>query len=323
MRRYFLNRLLQSLALLFIVLTINFLLFRVMPGDPVRLLFHDPRITAEQQEALSRVFGLDKPLIVQYGYYLRNTFSGDLGMSFFYRSAAGPIIFERLTNTIILLVPAVALSILLGSFMGAIAAWKRGGQLDTGILATSLLFWSTPVFWLGLAIILLFIGVAPISGMRTAGAEYENIFARLKDLLSHMALPLVTEALVLQAQYTMIMRSSLLDVLTEDYIMTARSRGFSEAAILRKYAVPNAMLPMITLIAINLGLLVAGAIQVETVFSWPGVGRLMYDSIIQRDYPVLQGSFLVVAVAVIVANLIADLIYGYLDPRVRIERAGS
>lgn len=319
MREYLLNRLVQSLALLLAILTINFFLFRVMPGDPVRLLFHDPRITAEQQQVLSRLFGLDKPLLVQYGYYLKNTLSGDFGMSFYYREPAGPIIFERLVNTLILLVPAVLLSILMGSFLGAISAWKQGTRLDTTIFSSALIFWSTPVFWLGMAVIIFFIGIAPISGMRTAGAEYPNIYANLKDLISHMALPLITEALVLQAQYTMIMRSSLLDVLVEDYIVTARSRGFSEATILRKYAVPNAMLPMITLIAINIGLLVAGAIQVETVFSWPGVGRLMYDSIIQRDYPLLQGAFLVVAVSVILANLIADLVYGYLDPRVRVE----
>jgi peptide/nickel transport system permease protein len=321
MRTYFLNRLLQSLLLLLVILTVNFFLFRVMPGDPVRLLFHDPRITAEQQERLSRLFGLDKPLIVQYGYYLVNTLRGDLGMSFFYREPVAPIIFKRLANTIILLLPSVCLSILIGGFLGSISAWKRGTKLDAAIFSSSLLFWSTPLFWLGLAIILLFIGIWPISGMKTAGADYPNLLAQVKDLLSHMALPLITETLVLQAQYTMIMRSSLLDVLTEDYIVTARSRGFAEKTVLRKYAVPNAMLPMITLIAINMGLLVAGAIQVETVFSWPGVGRLMYDSIIQRDYPLLQGAFLIVAISVIVANLIADLIYGYLDPRVRIGGA--
>ena len=199
MRKYFLNRLVQSLVLLFIILTVNFILFRVMPGDPVKLLFYDPRITVEQQQVLRGLFGLDKPLAIQYGLYMVNTLRGDFGMSFFYHQPAGPIIFERLRNTLILLFPSVCLAALIGGILGSISAWKRGTKLDTVIYGSSLVFWSTPLFWLGLAMILLFIGVLPISGMKTAGAVYPNMFAQMKDLLSHMALPLIAETVVLQA----------------------------------------------------------------------------------------------------------------------------
>jgi peptide/nickel transport system permease protein len=317
MKQYFIKRLTQSIALLLLIITITFFLFRILPGDPVRLLFHDPRITAEQQKRLSQLFGLDKPLHIQYYFYMINTLKGDLGTSFRYREPVISIVSKCLLNTIILVVPATVLAIFLGGVLGAIASWKRETKVDSTILGFSLLFWSTPAFWLGMGLILVFVGILPISGMYTAGAEGHGFFTQLHDLLSHLLLPGITLTLILQAQFTIIMRNSLLDVMTEDYITTARSRGFKESTILRKYAVPNAMLPMTTLIAINLGVAVGGAVQTETVFSWPGLGRLMYDSIIMRDYPLLQGSFLIFACSVLAANFVADILYAYLDPRIK------
>ncbi len=316
-RSHFLKRLLQCLLLLYIVVSVNFLLFRVLPGDPVRLLFNDPRMTEEAREILYATFGLDKPFLTQYWLYIGNTLRGHLGTSFVYSMPVGSIVGDRLLNTVVLVGPATILAILLGGLLGVICAWKRATTTDSTILGIVLILWSTPTFWLGLLLIIAFFGILPIAGMAAAGASTLPFFLRLKSNLAHLVLPLSTLTLALTGQYAMIMRSILIDVLTEDYITTARSRGFGEGYILQKHAVPNAMLPMTTIIAINIGLIVGGAIQTETVFSWPGIGRLMYDSIIMRDYPVLQGSFLIVGVCVILANFTADILYTYLDPRVR------
>lgn len=313
---YVIKRFFQTIIMVWLVVTVTFFLFRVLPGDPIRIMFRDPRITAEQQERLAEVFGLDKPLYMQYFYFLSSTFKGDLGMSFKYREPVMQIVSKRLVNTLILVVPAGLIAILLGGVLGAIAAWKRETSVDSSILGFSLLFWSTPAFWFGMGLIVVFAGILPISGMSNVGMEVQGVFGHLGDQLKHMILPVITLALVLQAQYTMIMRNTLLDVLTKDYIKTAKSRGFRDVTILRKYAVPNAMLPMTTLIAINIGFIVGGAIQTETVFSWPGLGRLMYDSIIMRDYPLLQGSFLLFAISVLLAIFMADITYAYLDPRI-------
>ncbi|MCD6472244.1 ABC transporter permease [Candidatus Aerophobetes bacterium] len=319
MREYLIKRIIIIILLIWTIVTVNFVLFRMIPGDPVRLLFFDPRITAEAQKKLASNFGLDKPLYGQYFIYLSNLVKGDWGKSFLYREPVLGIVTKRLFNTLILLVPAVLLAVIIGNLLGVIAAWKRGTKIDTSILSFVLICWSLPAFWLGIVLIIVFINIFPISGMTSVGSEYLSIFQQIKDVLYHMILPLVTESIVLVGEYTLIMRGTLSEVLTEDYITTAKSKGFGDFYILRNHAVPNAMLPMITLIAINFGLIVGGAIQVETVFSWPGVGRLMYDSIMTRDYPVLQGTFLVVAIAVVLVNFMADILYPYFDPRVKLK----
>jgi len=320
-REYLIKRIIIIILLIWTIVTVNFVLFRMIPGDPVRLLFFDPRITAEAQKKLASSFGLDKPLYGQYFIYLSNLVKGDWGKSFLYREPVLGIVTKRLFNTLILLVPAVLLAVIIGNLLGVIAAWKRGTKIDTLILSFVLICWSIPAFWLGIVLIIVFINtnIFPISGMKSVGSEYLSIFQQIKDVLYHMILPLVTESIVLVGEYTLIMRGTLSGVLTEDYITTAKSKGFGDFYILRNHAVPNAMLPMITLIAINFGLIVGGAIQVETVFSWPGVGRLMYDSIMTRDYPVLQGTFLVVAIVVVLANFMADILYSHFDPRVKLK----
>jgi peptide/nickel transport system permease protein len=223
-----------------------------------------------------------------------------------------------LVNTLWLVIPSQILSIVVGILLGLLAAWKRGKATDLGSLAFSLFLWSLPTFFLG--IILLFVGVRyfdlPIGGKQTIGAEYANIFEAAVDLFTHLLLPTLTLTLVLIGEYMLIMRSSVLDVFSEDYILTAKAKGLSTYQIIRGHALKNAMLPMVTLIAINLAFTVSGAIQVEEVFSWPGLGHLTIEAVSERDYPVLQGAFLLLAVAVVVANLIADLVYGWLDPRV-------
>jgi len=317
MQRFILKRLVISLFLIWVVVTLNFFLFRILPGDPVRFLFNDPRMTEEIRQRLYASFGLDKPLPVQYGLYLLNAARGELGKSFVHLEPVAKIVGEKLVNTIILVGPATLIAIILGSLLGVVMAYRRGTTTDTGILGMVLLFWATPTFWVGLLIIVAFLGVLPTSGMFAPGASYLPFSQKIGSLLSHLILPLITLSFALTGQYAMIMRNTLIDILSEDFITTAKSRGFRDHYILRRHAVPNAMLPMTTIIAINIGLIMGGAVQTETVFSWPGIGRLMYDSILTRDYPVLQGSFLIMAICMITANFIADILYGFFDPRVR------
>jgi peptide/nickel transport system permease protein len=327
--RYLLRRIGWALVTILVVVTFNFFLFRVLPGDPAKQGAKDPRLNPDTQAALTERFGLDKPLFLnvgsgelfdsQYFIYLGNLLQGDMGTSYASPDkTVGELLGDALVNTLILVVPAQVLSIVLGILLGLVAAWKRGKATDLGALSFSLFMWSLPTFFL--AIILLFVGARffdlPIGGKQTIGADYATIFEAAADLLSHLILPTLTLTLVLLGEYMLIMRSSVLDVFSEDYILTAKAKGLSTSRIIRGHALRNAMLPMVTLIAINLAFTVSGAIQVEEVFSWPGLGHLTVEAVSERDYPVLQGAFLILAVAVVFANLIADLIYGWLDPRV-------
>ncbi|MDI6769563.1 MAG: ABC transporter permease [Anaerolineales bacterium] len=338
--QYLLKRLGWSVFTIAFVLVLNFFLFRVLPGDPARAGVHDPRLKQEAVEAIRVRFGLDKPVIncfeslnpvrfgscdvnpleTQFFIYVRNLFKGDLGISYHTNRPVAEILAERLWNTILLIGLGQILSIFLGVALGIFAAWKARTAIDYGALLTSLLAWSLPTFWLG--IILLFWGSAhglPIAGKATPGTSSWPLMQQWGDVLRHMLMPTLTYTIVYLGEYTLIMRSSLLDVLAEDYILTAKAKGLNTFQILKDHALKNAMLPLVTVIAINLGFTVAGVLQIEAVFSWPGLGGAIYESVLRRDYPILQGAFLLIAVAVILANLIADLTYSYLDPRVQSE----
>ena len=314
---------------IFVVVTFNFFLFRVLPGDPARAGGKDPRLTPETQASLQERFGLDKPVFInleggnpldsQYFIYLGQLAQGDLGVSYQFRDQpVGDLLGEALVNTLWLVLPAQFLSIVIGMGLGIVAAWRRRTAVDFGSLGFALFVWSLPTFFLG--VILLFFGARwlglPTGGRATVGAEYASIWEAAADLLAHLALPTLTLTLTLLAEYLLVMRSSVLDVFSEDYILTAKAKGLTTYRIIRDHAMGNAMLPMVTLIALSFGFIVAGALQTETVFSWPGLGLLTVTAVSQRDYPVLQGAFLLLAVAVVIANLVADLVYGYLDPRV-------
>jgi len=316
---YVVKRLVISLVTIVAITAFNFFLFRILPGDPIRLLYRNPNLTQEQLRALNAKFGLDKPLYEQFLVYIVNSLVGEFGLSFFYKKPVTDILIPRLINSIILILPATIAAVLLGMFSGVIAAWRRGERLDVAIVGVAMGLYSIPTFWLGGMFILFSIYYLhlPIGGMVTHGVVHPDIFSYLSDVLSHFILPFTTLTLVLYGQFTIIMRNSLIDVLTEDYIQTAKAKGADAFRILRRHALPNAMLPMISIIAINLGLVVGGAVLTETVFSWPGVGRLIYDAILRRDYPILQGAFYIIALSVVLANLVADILYGYLDPRVR------
>jgi peptide/nickel transport system permease protein len=327
------------LTILFVIL-LNFFLFRVLPGDPARAGIRDPRLTKDAIEAIRVRFGLDKQVIncfetlnpvkvgscavnpfdTQFFIYIRNLAQGELGISYHYNRPVADLLKQDLWNTILLIGAGQILSIIIGVIFGLFAAWKARTMVDYGALIISLLAWSLPTFWLG--IILLFWGSnngLPIGGMSTPGTSSLPFGERAADIFRHMLLPTLTYTIVYMGEYMLIMRSSLLDVLSEDYILTAKAKGLNTFQILKDHALKNAMLPLVTVIAINLGFTVGGAIQIESVFSWPGLGGAIYEAVVRRDFPVLQGAFLLIAVAVIFANLIAELTYSYLDPRVQTE----
>ena len=319
------------------VLVLNFFLFRVLPGDPARAGVRDPRLSPQAQEAIRARFGLDRPVInclesihplrpgpcftnpldTQFFRYLANLLQGELGFSYQNSQPVAGILRERLWNTVLLLGAGQVLAILLGVALGTAAAWKANTPIDHAALVASLLIWSLPTFWLGMVLLFWGSGLGlPIGGKSTPGLGAAG-WASWVDLIRHLILPTLTQTIVFMAEYMLIMRSSLLEVLAQPYILTARAKGLGTFQILRDHALRNAALPLVTLVALNLGLTVAGAIQVETVFSWPGLGLATFEAVNRRDYPLLQGVFLLLALSVVCANLAAELLYSWQDPRVK------
>ncbi len=316
------RKLAQALVTVIAIILLNFILFRMMPGSPERVLLRNQYLTQEKIDEVRAQWGLDKPLIPdQLVGYVQATLKGDLGYSFFFRGTpVTDVIGQRFWPTIMLIGLGEFISIIVGLTIGSYAGWKRGSLADRIGSGLSLILYSMPYFVIGLPLIMIFaagLGWFPTSGMLTVGATYPSFVDRLADFGAHLVLPLTTVSLGLIGGYSIIMRSSIIETRSEDYITTARAKGLKDARILRDHAFPNALLPMVTIIAINLGYVVAGAITAEVVFNWPGLGTLSVDALSSRDYPVLQGVFLLLSITVVIANLVADLIYGLLDPRVR------
>lgn len=328
-----------ALFTIVVVVILNFFLFRVM-GDPTKIL-KDPRLSPANIEALRVRFGLDKPIIncfetlrpivfkpelctanpfdTQFSAYIANLLRGNFGLSFHSQRPVSELLGERLWNTLLLIGAGQILAIIIGVVLGILAAWRARTLLDYSSLVTGLAAWSLPTFWLGM--LLLFWGSTqfglPLGGMSTIGANYDSVWERLRDVSSHMLLPTLTFTIVYIGEYLIIMRSSLLETLSQDYVLTAKAKGLTTYQILKDHAFRNAMLPLVTIVALNLGFTVAGAVQIETVFSWPGLGLTVFEAVERRDYPVLQGAFFLLAVCVILANFFADVLYSVLDPRVR------
>jgi len=320
---YLWRRLVSAFVTIVLITLVNFILFRAMPGSPERVILRGtPNVTLAQLENARKRWGLDKPVFPdQFVAYLGSTVRGDLGYSFIARGqTVSDVLAQRIWPTIILFGLGEVVAIGLGLALGAYSGWRRGGPVDYVGNGVSLVLYSTPYFLLGMALLLLFATTLrwfPTFGMLTAGAQYPGLWERMVDFLAHLALPLATVGFGLVGQYAIVMRSSIVETLSEDYVATARAMGLRDGRILRHHALPNAMLPTVSLIAINLGYVVAGAITVEVVFNWPGLGTLAVEALTARDYPVLQGVFLLLGVSVVLANLVADLVYGALDPRVR------
>jgi peptide/nickel transport system permease protein len=320
--RYLGRKAAQAVFTVLAIVVLNFLLFRMMPGSPERVLLRNQYLTKEKVAEVRAEWGLDKPLIPdQLVAYLQSTARGDLGYSFYFRGTpVTEVIAQRFWPTILLIGLGELISIIVGLALGAYAGWKRGGTADRVGNGASLILYSMPYFVIGMPLIIIFAATLhwfPTSGMLTPGATYDSALEQFADFLRHLTLPLITVSLGLIGGYSIIMRSAIIETRTEDYIGTARAKGLKDRRVLRQHAFPNALLPMVTIIAINLGYVVAGAITAEVVFNWPGLGTLSVDALTSRDYPVLQGVFLLLSVTVVVANLVADVVYGFLDPRVR------
>jgi len=313
---YVLKRLAFAVLTVFIAVTINFALFRLAPGSAVTNLARVPHATPETRLALKRQFGLDKSRFQQYVIYLQQLAHGNLGISFANSQPVTDNLRTALINSLPMVFLGTLFAIVFGTLTGIISAWRRGTTVEGVTVTTALGFYSMPTHWLGLMLVILFAGVLPTGGMSNEFLINPSFWTHVKDLGEHILLPALTLGLVLFGEYTLIVRSAMLETLGEDYVLTARAKGLRPAAILRRHALRNALLPITTLVALSLGYIVAGAILIETVFSWPGIGRAVYDAVLQRDYPMLQGAFLVLTVSVVLCNLIADLLYFRLDPRI-------
>jgi ABC-type dipeptide/oligopeptide/nickel transport system permease component len=313
---YVVKRTAFALVTIFVAVSINFVLFRLAPGSAVSNLSRVPHATQELRQALTRQFGLDKSRGKQYVIYLQQLTHGNLGVSFENEQPVSTNLETAILNTLPMVALGTLFAIVIGTLTGVIAAWRRGTTLEGATVTTALGFYSMPTHWLGLMLVILFTGILPTGGMTNDFLINPSFWTHTKDVLSHMLLPSLTLGLVLFGEYTLIVRSAMLETLGEDYILTARAKGLRPWAIVRKHALRNAMLPIVTLVALSLGYIVAGAILIETVFSWPGVGRAVYDAVLNRDYPMLQGAFLFLTISVVFFNLVADLLYYKLDPRI-------
>lgn len=327
MRRVLVKKSVNAVITILIILVANFLLFRVIPGDPAAQFFRTAQGTHPSQELIDRqreVLGLNDPPHVQLAKYLVNTFTGQWGYSFFRRSQlVTDIIAQKAVWTLILVGSSTVFTLWIGAVIGAASAWRRGKPFDLASLGFGFFFYSMPTFWLGLLLVVLFhrsLGIVPLfPGSGTLSIPPPTDLPDLVvDALAHLALPAITLTLVQVSGISIIMRNSLIDVLTEDYIVTARATGASDRQVLKRHAIPNARLPMVTVVALNLAFVLGGAIQVETVFNYDGLGLLTVNAIRDKDYPLLQGLFLLITFCVVIANLVSDFVYAYLDPRIRL-----
>jgi len=314
------------IAIILVVLSFNFFLPRLMPGDPLSFLtgapgMDMPIVLDEAMRAkMLAYYGLDKPVMQQFADYILNLLHGDLGWSIYYNAPVTGILVGRLKWTLLLVGTATALYMVLGILLGAISAWKRGGKRDVGLLVSLLSIGSVPPFFLGLLFIILFavkLNLFPAFGAQTPFMGYSSPLEEAIDILYHLFLPAITLVISHIGGVFLLMRNSMLNVIGEDYILTARAKGLAEGYIMRKHAMKNALLPITTMIALRTGFMIGGTILVETVFAYPGVGRLLFDAVTYRDYPLLQGAFLIITLVIITANFAADMVYVRLDPRLR------
>lgn len=319
MLSFIVRRLAQLVPVLLAIATLNFLLLHMAPGDAADIIAGQAgHATPEFVAQLRTEFGLDKPLYQQYLTYLAKLATLDLGYSAVYQLPVSRLILERLPATLALMIPALTIAVALGVALGVVAAKNRGRWIDNVVSVGALILYATPVFWLGLMLIVFFsitLGILPSGGASDVRASQSG-FAYALDAARHLVLPVMTMALFYVAIYTRLMRASMLEVYSLDFITTARAKGVSERAIAWRHAARNALLPVVTLAGLQFGHLLGGSVLVETVFGWPGLGRLVFESLLQRDLNLLLGILFVSSVVVVLANLAADLAYGFLDPRI-------
>lgn len=317
--RFAAGKAIGALSTLAFVVVFNFFLFRIVSGDPVATLFRGRNLTRAQREELARQFGLDGSLWDQFLAYVQQTAQLNFGRSYSSNRPVLEEIWEAAPATLALVGTSTVLATGIGLAIGVVAAWRRGTWRDTGLTSASMVTWSMPDFWLGMLLLTAFsvwLGIFPTGGISDPTLQAGGV-AELLDMAKHLVLPCATLALAYVGEYALVMRSSLLETMREDYLTLARAKGLRDVDVRNRHAVRNALLPSLTLVAINFGFVLSGAIAVETVFSWPGLGLATYEALHGPDLPMLQGLFLVFSAAVIFFNLIADLLYPFLDPRVR------
>jgi peptide/nickel transport system permease protein len=318
--RYVIRRVLSAISTLIFVVLFNFFLFRVMPGDPIGLYTRGRNVDQDQLRALRAA--LDKPILQQLWEYLKNPFSQGVD-SVKYNSPVWEVIGPHVWPTLLLVGTATIAATVIGVWLGIRSGWNRGGRFDNIATNTTLVLYSMPEFWFGMIMLIVFAvgvgpipGIFPIGGLSTPGVDTSTPAGWL-DVAWHLVLPVTTLAVIYLAEYSLIMRASIIEEASQDYLQTARAKGLMDRMVRKKHAVPNAMLPTMTLVFLNLGFVVGGAITIEYVYSIPGLGSLTVDALQGPDVPLLQALFLLFSAAVIFANLVADLLYGYFDPRVR------
>jgi peptide/nickel transport system permease protein len=313
------RRLVQVVPVVLAIAILAFLIVHLAPGDPINILLGEYGSTPEFREQTRRLYGLDQPILVQLGVYLGRVFRGDLGFSLYLNQPVLALILQRLPATVLLMTTQLILAVVVGVLLGVAAARHPHSPLDNATTTLALVGYSMPVFWVGLLSILLFsvrLGVLPSGGMVSAREQLTGLAAIL-DVMRHLVLPAFTLGLINLALYARLTRASMLNVLSQDYIRTARAKGLHERRVTRRHGLRNALLPVVTIIGIDLGRMVGGAVLTETVFAWPGVGTLTFTALQTRDYPLIVGVFVLVSTAVILANLVVDVTYGLLDPRIR------
>ncbi len=320
MKQALIQRVILGVILIIAVMVLNFFLLQAAPGDVVDAMLAeagggDPELAAR----LRKQYGLDQPLYIQLIKYLGQVCRGDLGYSFYYDQSVAALLIGHLPTTLMLTLSALVLAVIIGTLFGVYAALKPNGIFSNFVTVLSLFGYATPVFWLGMIILLVFalyLPLFPAFGIRS-WPQPENTFDRILDMIHHLVLPTFTLAILYLASYSRISRASMLDVLGSDYIRTARTKGLSEFRVIFKHALKNAAMPVVTLAGLQLAQVFSGAVLVETVFSLPGVGPLLYESIVRRDFPVILGVLFGAATTTIIANIITDIIYSWMDPRIK------
>ncbi len=315
------RRLAYGLLLMLGVVILNFLLIRLAPGDPAVVIAGEMGgATEEMLESIREDYGLNKPVLTQLWIYISGVATGNLGESFFFNQPVSTLIAARVGPTILLVISAQIISIVLGVFLGVIAARKPNGVMSAFVSVFATIGYAVPVFWTGIMLIILFasaIPIFPVEGMQSVKLRDAPFLTQALDVAHHLVLPAFTLAIIYLAQYARLSRASMLEVLGSDYIRTARAKGSPERSVLFKHALRNAALPILTVAGLQFGNLISGALLVETVFNWPGMGRLAFESILRRDYPTIMGVLFFASAMVVVANILTDISYRWADPRLR------
>ena len=315
------RRLAYGLLLMLGVVVLNFLLIRLAPGDPAVVIAGEMGgATEEMLESIREDYGLNKPVLTQLWIYISGVATGNLGESFFFNQPVSKLIAARIGPTILLVISAQIISIVLGVFLGVIAARKPNGVMSAFVSVFATIGYAVPVFWTGIMLIILFasaIPIFPVEGMQSVKLRDAPFLTQALYVAHHLVLPAFTLAIIYLAQYARLSRASMLEVLGSDYIRTARAKGSPERTVLFKHALRNAALPILTVAGLQFGNLISGALLVETVFNWPGMGRLAFESILRRDYPTIMGVLFFASAMVVVANILTDISYRWADPRLR------